>query len=247
MIAAAALTVFYRSDKSLTIEPTGTLFYVDGRQGRFTSVISRGIVQAVIQQSPNVTSRDLLVDRLGERQFPRYVSMARVDFRNAGLMVDVLTSVRGTGYRLVDGWSLQEAERPALARAMGELSTLVADAIAFVDRSKLETNKIGLIQVARGGFRSLVSGQNFLRFDQTICQILDELSSMGLDTRYMRDIVKVKQALIELASYLLFWRTGDRLTDDDWKTNFRQESQSLLDEIAYDIKRLAASGRRGMT
>lgn len=247
MTAAQALTVFYRSDKSLTIEPTGTLFYVDGRPGRFTSEISRRIVQTVIQQSPGVTSCDLLRDRLGERQFPRYVSIARRDFRNAGLMVDVLISVRGSGYRLVDGWSLQEEQRPALARTMGELSILVADAIAFVDRCKLEKNKIGLIQVERGGLRSLMSGQNFLRFDQAVYQILDELSSMGLGSRYTRDIVKVKQALVDLASYLLFWRTGDRLTDDDWKANFREESQSLLDAIAYDVQRLAssASGRPG--
>ncbi len=247
MTANQAFTVFYRSDKTLTIEPTGTLFYVDGRHGRFTSEISRRIVQTVIQQSPNVTSTNLLADRLGDRQFPRYVSIARCDFRKVGLMVDVLTSVRGTGYRLVDGWSKQEAQRPALARALGELYTLVADAVSFVERSRLEKNQIGLIQVERGGSRSLMSGQNFLRFDQALCQILDELSSMGLDTRYTRDIVKVKQAMLELANYLLFWRIGDRLTDFDWKSNFREESESLLEAITYDVRRLAASvsGRPG--
>lgn len=241
MTSAQALTVFYRADKMLTIEPSGMVFYVDGRPGRFTSEISRGIVQMVIQQSPRATSCDQLRARLGERQFPRYVSMARGDFKSAGLCLDVLASVRATGYRLADGWARQESQRPGLVQAMEELATLVTNAIEFVDGSKLEKNRIGLMQVERTAYRSLVSGQHFMRFDQVISKVIDELSSMGLDTRFTRDIVKVKQSMVELATYLLFWRTGDRLTDSDWKCNFRGESRSLLESIMYDVERLGAS------
>jgi len=249
MTSAQTLSVFYRTDKMLTVEPVGTLFYIDGRPGRFTSEISRSIVQMVIQQSPKATSCDQLRTRLGERQFPRYVSMARGDFKSAGLDIDVLASVRTTGYRLADGWSRQESQRPGLVQAMNELATLVTNAIEFVNASKLEKNRIGLMQVERTDYRALVSGQNFIRFDQAISKVIDELSSMGLGSQFMRDIVKVKQSLVELATYLLFWRTGDRITDTDWKINFREESRSLLDSIMYDVERLgaSASGRASPT
>ena len=240
MIATPTLTVFYRSDKMLTIEPLGTMFYVDGRPGRFTSDISRSIVQMVIQRSPKATSSDELLTHLGNRQFPRYVSMARSDFKSAGLEIDVLASVRATGYRLADGWSRKESQRAGLAAATTELATLLTDAIEFVDVSNLEQNRIGLKQVERTAHRWLVSSQNFLRFDRAISKVVDELSSMGLSTQFTRDIIKIKQSMVELATYLLFWRTGDRLSDADWKCNFREESQSLLDSIMYDVERLGA-------
>jgi hypothetical protein len=225
-------------DRCLAIERDTRRFYVDGREGFFRSTISRDIVLEVIRHSPKSTSLEDLTSRLGDRQFAKYVSYARDDFKKTGLLAEVIVSVRGTGYQLTKGWSVDDPAAQVLVEALHQIQAVVDASIAYVAKCGMTENKMCIKHIERNITTVTLGRQHAVMLNDAGWLLLHELCRLELPVELAPDVLQLKLLLDLLKTYAEFSRAGHMLTDEQWRNDFERELICHHRRLVREVERL---------
>jgi hypothetical protein len=237
----------YRHDKILEIHLDTTDFFVDGVRGRFPSTRHRDFVVQVARKFPKTA---MFVDleaaiQLGKNEsreiLKKIAHQVKERFEAVNLQIPVLESARSAGYSLASGWRLitEELGTEHLAyEQLRELNVALDRARAHVDSSAIVTNQIGLLYVERTEATRQLAKDNYTLIEDVGWQLIHVLSSCGVTNEEHPDILEVKKKIEKIISYALFWRLGDSMSKDKFRSDFRSETKKLVGEIKHLISRI---------
>lgn len=237
--AADTLQLAFLSDSAVEIRLDSLEFFVNGRKGRFSGTRARDFVVQVSRHWPNVAGYGQLsvVTSIGlDANFAKLAYHAKTALAAAGLRVDLLRSVRGEGYGLVEGWTVVHEVVNPLQLAQGylaELRTALDQAQQHVTHAHLETNAAGLMYVVRTQTVRNIASRNYTLIEDAGWQLIYLLSEPTKDLLRGQRLVELKMKIESLASYVLLWRLGDGnlMNARDWRSDFLNESEALFSSV----------------
>jgi hypothetical protein len=230
--------------KSLHVRVGDIVFWIDGIERTFKSPLHAQLVAALGRAYPGTVSVEEIFENLRayasigspmnlESTVHKYVHGTRQDLLAAGLRMDVIRNVRGHGYRLAQGWSVERPmDSASLAEAeLQEIRSLVQKCIAHVESRRIVTNRGGLTYVEAD---PAVVHENMVLLDRIGWQLIHSLCEVEI----VPDILDIKRDLSVLLSYALFWRVGHRISVEDWKQDYRIEIQKTCSDIEMRIQKI---------
>ncbi|SOE97672.1 hypothetical protein SAMN05414139_10822 [Burkholderia sp. D7] len=237
--AADTVQLAFLSDSNVEIRLDSLEIFVNGRKGRFPGRRVRDFVVHVARHWPDVACFKQLtaVTSIGDdANFAKLAYHAKTALAAAGLSIELLRSVRGEGYGLVDGWTVvHEIVNPRqLAESyVAELRTALDQAQRHVSSANLETNAAGLMYVVRSHAVRDIASRNYALFEDAGWQLIYLLSEPTKDLLRGQRLVALKMKIESLASYALLWRLGDGnlMNARDWRSDFATESEALFSTV----------------
>lgn len=230
--------------KFLHVSRNDVVFWADGVEYTFRSLTHAELLVLLINRHPNTVSSENIFDHFRavspigsksrlDQTIHKIVHGARQDLSSAGLKMPVIRNVRGVGYRVAEGWTVEaETNSVGLVESeMQELQGLVHRCVEYVSTRRVVTNQAGLLYLDA---ERHVAQENFLLLDRIGWQLLHSLGEREL----VPDILDIKNDLSVLMSYIVFWRVGHRLTEDEWKEDYRQEIQKVLGDVQMRIQKI---------
>lgn len=136
-------------------------------------------------------------------------------------------NVRQVGYRVSDHWEKKEEFKNDSLNdlLMSELWAIVEEAIRHSQSWSIEKDKSGLSYIRAKSDYALLT---FRKMNALYWEILEQTSRNANSI----EILQLREPLFKLMSYLLFWRVGDRLDDDQWRSDYEREIRLLTKQIA---------------
>jgi hypothetical protein len=204
---------------------------VDGvRKG--VEKITGAILKALLRSHPSALARTEIGAILsGHHRAADAVSKViwnvRRDLEVLGLP-PIIDAKRGVGYLVADDWEVRDviAGDNQVGEALDQLRQMCVEAQETVSRLAYVDSPSGVQYVAPYPGQATT---NFTRFHEAAWRLL--LSITVLPDATTPHILKLKQLLFELASYLAFWRMSTRHQEGEWKEEFRLEISAQMEMI----------------
>lgn len=220
------------------------VFWIDGLEHRFKSVLHGELIQFIASLHPETASLEAIfahfraVYPVGspaslERTIHKIVHGARQDLLRAGLALQVIRNVRGLGYRLAEGWRKEdEIDGGRLFRAeLEELRALANRCVAYMDSRPIIENAAELFYL--DAERHVVQ-ENFSHLYSIGSRMLLSLA----EPAFVPDILDIKRDLSVLMSYVVFWRVGHRITEEAWRLDYRREITKCIEDVEMRIRKI---------
>lgn len=237
---ASSISLVYGEDKTLEISLDTRDFFLDGKKGSFTSVACRDFVLAVIKSAPKTATANILMGAVrSATSLKKLQHNAKNAFEKVGLKVPVIEAVRAEGYQLAGNWrknARSVAQKHLAYDLLDQLVTVLKNACAHVDKTHIQTNTIGLMYVERTAMTRNLAATNYTMIEDVGWQLIHVLSSSGGSNKDLPYVHEIKKKIEKIISYALFWRIGDGLTVEKWRSDFHSESQKLVADIKILIE-----------
>lgn len=218
-------------DHRVDLADRDDVLMIDGVR-RGVERITGSIVKALLRVHPSTLSRAEIGAILsGHNRAPDAVSKliwnVRRDLEEVGLP-PIFEARRGEGYVLCAGWEVRDAiaEDNQVGEALDQLRQMCVEAQETVARLTYVNSPSGVQYVAPYPGQATT---NFTRFHEAAWRLL--LSVTVLPDAATAHILRLKQLLFELSSYLAFWRMSTRHQEGEWKEEFRLEISAQMDMV----------------
>ncbi len=139
-------------------------------------------------------------------------------------------NVRNNGYRIADNWILLDGNQ-GLSNGdefLTEIRAIIDDCINYSQSVEITHDRCGLSYIVPS---DQVLLNNFRRMNACYHIFMRDYSKPGNSAQLM----EVRNKLNKLLSYCIFWRVGDGLTDEKWKSDYRNELEVLLKQIETNV------------
>lgn len=130
----------------------------------------------------------------------------------------LIESVRGIGYRLCQDWIAPEPNI-AVERTtnfLAALDNVVADCISHVVSCRVITRPNGLQYL---DFDRSFAIEKYQILDKLLWDTIEILSAQAKSS----DLIEIKASFQDISSYVLYWRFGDGLSEEKWKSDYLEE------------------------
>lgn len=230
--------------RTLQIFRGDVVFWVDGVQRTFRSLAAGEIIAIIASRHPKTIDSKTLFRELNhvvhvgsndtlDSTIHKYVSEARKSIEEAGMKVNIIKNVRRKGYRLADGWEVNLLAKPAslVDTELDEIKKLIERCIEHVRVGRIVTNNGGLMYIEMD---QRLTQENFLLLDRFGWKLIHVLSRPGT----VPDVIDIKRDIEKLMTYVLFWRVGDGLAEEKWKSDYETEIQKIFGDIEMRVNKI---------
>lgn len=140
---------------------------------------------------------------------------------------DLFENVRNSGYRVTEKWEIKsDSENKQTNEILiSELWKTVNRSIEHSRNWPIEHDKSGLSYIRA---KSDYAMSTFRDINSLYWEILEHSSRNSNSL----EILQLREPLFRLMTYLLFWRVGDRLEDEQWRSDYEKEITLLTKQIA---------------
>lgn len=230
--------------KHLRLMAGDVVFWIDGIEHRFKSVLHGELILFIASLHPETASLEAIFAHFREvypvgspttleRTVHKMVHGARQDLVRAGLTLQVIRNVRGLGYRLAEGWIREdEGDGARLFHAeLEELRALAGRCVVYMDSRPVIENAAGILYL--DAERPVVQ-ENFSH----LCRIGWQMLRSFAEPELVPDILATKRELSALMSYVAFWRVGHRITEEAWRLDYKREIAKCVEDIEMRIRKI---------
>jgi DNA-binding winged helix-turn-helix (wHTH) protein len=235
---------YIKAPLKVSVESGKDHFKVEGRVSTFASQAIADIFVRLVHCSPDILKhseiasilesnhRGITGDPNQEQETARRaIHSLRKSLQDAGVYSTIILTVRGSGYRLSNDWKvLNDHKQKSNERVLIELIELVEECKNLCDDLDVITDGSGLMYIK---LDSNNASELFGRIYCIMRQILEEESRPGKNST----LFALKKELWTLASYVTFWRMGERMTEHYWRADYRAEIDTCLQAIEMYIER----------
>jgi hypothetical protein len=245
MITGNKIVLINKSRNVLRYERNGEVINVDSRRLPLRTRAQRDVIWLLLSSLGKTVSHVEIADLLNRIGGPgsrsdnpsarsaKFIASLRDHLEELDELRGLIESQRAHGYIVGSNWSSQplEIQIEKTNDFLGMLDSVVSDCIEH-------TNSRPVIHCA--------NGLQFVDFDMDFAlQKYEVLNAMLWDTIRIlsatakpSDITPIKDQFHKLASYVLYWRLGDGLTDEKWKRDYCDEILSISDQIKTIVDKL---------
>lgn len=230
--------------KRLRLVAGDVVFWIDGLEHRFRSVLHSELILFIANLHPETASLEAIFAHFREvypvgspttleRTVHKIVHGARQDLVRAGLTLQVIRNVRGLGYRLAEGW-IKEDENDGerlLHAELEELRALADSCVVYMESRPVIESAAGILYLDA---ERLVVQENFSQ----LCRIGWQMLRSFADPELVPDILAIKRELSALMSYVAFWRVGHRITEEAWRLDYRREIAKSVEDIEMRVRKI---------
>ena len=145
-----------------------------------------------------------------------------------------IETVRTRGYKISSRWMRETPEAKETHRNnifLRELRLLIDDCISYCQRAEITQDKSGLSFVVP---EHNVLMQNFHRINNCYRFFIYTYSFPGNSL----DLLEIREKLIRILQYAIYWRIGDGLSDEKYKSDYKEELNILYRQIEHIIQLL---------
>lgn len=172
-------------------------------------------------------------DELPNTRSAKFVAILRSELERISDLRDFIKTVRAKGYTIDENWT-KPADLIRIEQSndfLSMLDSIILECIEHATNSKIVTCRNGLQYI---DFDSDFAIQKFTILNQ---MLWDTIRSLSL-TVNASEIIAVKNTFYDLASYILFWRLGDELSEQKWKSDYRNEITTLARTLRRQVDEL---------
>lgn len=245
MITGNKIVLINKSRNVLRYERNGEVITVGLRRLPLRTRAQRDVLWLLLSSLGGAVSHADIADLLNQIGGPgsrndnpsarsaKFIASLREHLEELDELRGLIDSQRARGYIIGSDWSSQplEIQVEKTNDFLAMLDSVVNDCIAH-------TNSRAIIHCP--------NGLQFIDFDMDFAlQKYELLNAMLWDTIRVlsstakpSDITPIKDHFHRLASYVLYWRLGDGLTDEKWKSDYHDEILSVSDQIKTIVDKL---------
>ena len=150
------------------------------------------------------------------------------------LVENIIVTVRGLGYKVSTKWlpvveetSLQESKNAFL----DEITQIIEDCIAYSEAVEITQDKSGLSFIRA---ENHVVNSHFQRMNDCYHAFLTRYSAPGNSI----ELFELREKITKVLLYAIYWRVGDSMTDEKFKSDYKNELHLLLRQIKQAISLL---------
>lgn len=235
---------FNAGPKVLHVTQNDIVYWVDGVEKTFKSMIHGQVIAILAMRYPQTVPTHEIFEILqvkysvGSRLNPeqtvhKYIHGARQDLSDAGLLMEVVKNIRGFGYRLADGWSVEvnTSTDNLVDREIQDLRSMAQRCVDHLHSRPITINKGGLMFFEAD---PLLIKENMILIDRIGWQLIHNLSFVDC----IPDVLDIKRDISKLLSYVIFWRVGHRLSEEEWRLDYVSEVNKTVEDIELRILKI---------
>jgi hypothetical protein len=164
----------------------------------------------------------------------KYLFKTRSILKN--LMIDdLIVTVRGLGYKVSEKWlsivdeNKDEYQKDAF---LNTITSIIDDCIKYSKDAEISHDKSGFSFIKPSKDKVL---ENFSRIDDCYNSFLTYYSEPGNSI----ELLELREKITKVLLYVIYWRVGDSLSDDKFRSDYKNELNLLLRQIkqAIDLMR----------
>ena len=154
----------------------------------------------------------------------------RETLKKVGMDEQFIETVNMQGYKISDKWVLLTQESLSVNddNFLDMIRAIIDDNIKYCNSSALHHDQSGLSYIMPD--ESVVLN-NFNKINEIYKLFMSEYSRPGNSI----EILHTRNLLGKLLTYFIYWRVGDGLTDEKWKSDYKHELELLFKQISQSI------------
>lgn len=226
----------------LTIDNVNHVIVIDEKTVSISDTTVMTTIWVIGSLSPKLTTYDVLAEELKKKHnigldadeaaiAQKYINRTNNFLKNIPKLNGLYKNIRKHGYRMSDDWILSpEVENKLLNdENIRILEEIVDNAIEDMNSRSITSDVSGLLYIKPD---RVFSNNIFNEINNLYWKIIESCSKPGNSI----DIIPIRRLLFELSTYLVYWRVGDGLTEEKWRSDYEREIRTVLKQISmlYD-------------
>ncbi len=163
----------------------------------------------------------------------KYIFKSRTVLRSV-FVEDFIFTIRGLGYKVSNRWlpiTTTKDNESGKSAFLGEIESIIEDCITYSESINITQDKSGLSYIIPD---QSIAIKNFRRMNDCYHSFLRQYSAPGNSIELFELREKITKALL----YAIYWRVGDSMTDDKFRSDYKQELYVILRQIKQAIELL---------
>lgn len=164
----------------------------------------------------------------------KYVFKARTVLKNV-MIEDFIMTVRGLGYKVSPKWLPiveEQVDEESKNAFIEEITAIIEDCITYSELADITQDKSGLSFIKPD---QDVVMRHFRRMNDCYHAFLSRYSSPGNSI----ELFELREKITKVLLYALYWRVGDSLTDDKFRSDYKNELKLILRQINQAVALLS--------
>ncbi|HGH6024409.1 TPA: hypothetical protein AB5H75_000280 [Vibrio mimicus] len=156
----------------------------------------------------------------------KYVFKARAVLKSV-MIEDFIVTVRGRGYKISNKWlPLIEVQTDDKSKNafLAEITAIIEDCITYSESTDITQDKSGLSFIKPD--QEIVM-EHFRRMNDCYHAFLRRYSAPGNSI----ELFELREKITKVLLYAIYWRVGDSLTDEKFRSDYKNELKLLLRQI----------------
>ncbi|SJL83419.1 helix-turn-helix domain-containing protein [Vibrio palustris] len=160
----------------------------------------------------------------------KYIFKSRNILKN--LMIDdFIVTVRGVGYKVSNKWlpvsgkSKDEDQKDVF---LNTITNIIQDSIKYSEAAEISHDRSGFSFIKPNKEKAL---EHFSRIDDCYHSFLDCYSEPGNSI----ELLELREKITKVLLYVIYWRVGDSLTDDKFRSDYKNELNILLRQLKQAV------------
>ena len=156
----------------------------------------------------------------------KYVFKARATLKSV-MVEDFIVTVRGLGYKVSNKWLpviKEENNKESKDAFIKEMTGIIEDCIAYSSTANIMQDKSGLSFIKA---EQDVVIAHFRRMNDCYHTFLNRYSEPGNSI----ELFELREKVTKVLLYAIYWRVGDSLSDEKFRSDYKNELQLILRQI----------------
>lgn len=232
-----------RERKRLQYERDGDALHVDGERLTISSRARKEVLWLLLSSVGRVVLHEEIAAVCGRgsrdddpsSRSSKFMAEFRRELGKLRPLTDLVRSVRSLGYTVSDDWTKPPPEIRIQKSNdfLAALDHVVDECIKHSDEHSIVTCQNGLQYM---DFDIDFAIQKYQMLDSMLWDTVRILSISAKPS----DLIDLKRTFHDLASYVLYWRLGDGLTEEKWRSDYRDEISTRAQKIRRQVEALLA-------
>ncbi|GGN38280.1 hypothetical protein GCM10011350_38110 [Marinomonas arctica] len=151
------------------------------------------------------------------------------------MIEDFIMTVRGLGYKVSPKWLFfveEQVDEESKNAFIEEITAIIEDCITYSESADITQDKSGLSFIKPD---QDVVMRHFRRMNDCYHAFLSRYSSPGNSI----ELFELREKITKVLLYALYWRVGDSLTDDKFRSDYKNELKLILRQINQAVALLS--------
>lgn len=160
----------------------------------------------------------------------KYVFKSRAVLKNV-LVEDFIVTVRGVGYKTSNKWlPILEEKRDEQSKntCLKEITAIIEDCIAYSQSAYITQDKSGFSFIKPDQEMAI---DHFRRMNDCYHAFLSRYSAPGNSI----ELLELREKITKVLLYSIYWRVGDSLTAEKFRSDYKNELQVLLRQVKQAV------------
>lgn len=217
------LKILKSSDREVYIQDSAVYVFLHHLFTQKAPLISYSDIGSIVREQKSTFHMEDSPDSIIAN---KYVFKSRAILKNV-LVEDFIVTVRGVGYKISNKWlPILEEKRDEKSKntCLKEITAIIEDCIAYSQSADITQDKSGFSFIKPD---QEIAVDHFRRMNDCYHAFLSRYSAPGNSI----ELLELREKITKVLLYSIYWRVGDSLTAEKFRSDYKNELQILLRQV----------------